>query len=80
MTDEQPGSIHPNKGESGLRATAEPEFPELTKMKAQDRQLHIERAIEMGMSREEAERHADHDLADREESERTPPNPEGPSS
>ena len=71
--EKQPGRIEPKKGGSGLGATDEPEFPQLTQMKAQDRQFHIERAIEMGMSREEAERHADHDLADREEGERTPP-------
>lgn len=49
----------------------EPELPQLTKLKAFDRQQHIQKAIEMGMTREEAERHADHDLADREEGEPT---------
>lgn len=39
--------------------TREPEFPELTRMQAIDRQHHIQKCLEMGMSREEAERHAD---------------------
>lgn len=76
--DKQSGRIHQRKGETGdLGEKAEPEFPQLTKIRAQDRKDHIERAIAMGMSREEAERHAEHDLGDREETERTPPT-EGP--
>lgn len=46
----------------------EPEFPELTKMKAFDRQQHIQKSIEAGLSREEAEEHAEHDLKDRDDS------------
>jgi hypothetical protein len=56
----------------------EPTFPNLTAMQADDRKHHIERAMAMGMTREEAERHADHDLADRDEAERTPPSADGP--
>lgn len=60
-------------GEEGPKATEtlgrvptrEPDFPELTKIRAHDRQLHIQKAIEMGMTREEAERHADDELAER---------------
>lgn len=47
--------------------TREPDFPQLTRIKAFDRQMHIQKSIEMGMSREEAERHAEHDLEDRDE-------------
>lgn len=45
----------------------EPELPNLTKIRAMDRQQHIAKALEMGLSREEAERHADEDLREREE-------------
>lgn len=55
----------------GSPKMAEPELPQLTKLRDFDRQQHIQKAIEMGMSREEAERHADHDLADRDEGEPT---------
>ena len=44
------------------------ELPELTKLRAYDRQEHIQRAMEAGMSREQAERHADEDLRDRADS------------
>lgn len=47
------------------RKTREPEFPELMRTRAQDRQHHVARAIEQGMSREEAERHADDHLDER---------------
>ena len=53
--------------EIGKVETKEPDFPELTRLKAFDRQQHIQKSIEMGMSREEAERHADHDLKDRDD-------------
>lgn len=45
----------------------EPEFRELTKIQAFDRQQHIQKALEMGMSREEAERHADAEMEERTE-------------
>lgn len=45
----------------------EPEFPELTKLRAYDRMQHIQRSIDAGLSREEAEAHADHDLKDRDD-------------
>lgn len=47
--------------------TSEPTFPELTKLRAYDREQHIKRAMEAGLSREEAERHADEDLASRDD-------------
>ena len=43
----------------------EPEFPQLTKLKAFDRQAHIERALAAGLTREQAEKHADEHVADR---------------
>ncbi|GEM_PF-5830418 len=48
--------------------TKDPEFPELTKLRDQDRQEHVRRAMAAGMSREEAERHADEDLRERDDS------------
>lgn len=45
----------------------DPDFPELTKLRAFDRQQHIQKSIEAGLSREEAEKHADHDLGDRDD-------------
>lgn len=42
--------------------TREPEFPTLTKIRAFDRQQHIQRSLEAGLSREEAERHADQEM------------------
>lgn len=42
----------------------EPEFRELQTMQAFDRQAHIERGLDAGLSREEAERHAEEDHAD----------------
>ena len=71
------GAAFISSGEPSRMEKKEPDFPNLTAMQAQDRQFHIERAMEMGMSREEAERHADHDLADRDENERTPPSANG---
>ena len=50
----------------------EPDFPELTRIKAFDRQMHIQKSLEMGMSREEAERHAEHDLKDRDKDDAKP--------
>lgn len=47
--------------------TKEPEFPELTRLRDFDRQRHIERSLEMGLSREEAEREAERDLGERDE-------------
>lgn len=45
----------------------EPEFRELTKLRDYDRQEHIQRAMDAGMTREEAERHADEDMRERED-------------
>ena len=43
----------------------EPALPMLTKIRELDRDHHIERAMEMGLTRAEAERHADEDLRER---------------
>lgn len=50
--------------------TTEPEFPNLTAMAAFDRQQHIQRSIEAGLTREQAEKHADEHLHERDESRR----------
>jgi hypothetical protein len=52
----------------GKLPTREPEFRELTKMRAFDRAMHIEKSLEAGMTRAEAERHADEDLSERDDS------------
>ena len=41
---------------------------ELGKRREFDRQMHIQRGIEAGLSRQEAERHADEDLRGRDDS------------
>ncbi|HWH09315.1 MAG TPA: hypothetical protein VNX21_08950 [Candidatus Thermoplasmatota archaeon] len=41
--------------------TKDPDFPNLTAMEAQNREQHVARAVEAGLSREEAERHAEDD-------------------
>jgi hypothetical protein len=51
----------------GRLPTREPEYRELAKLQAFDRQMHIQKSLEAGLSREEAERHADADLADRDD-------------
>ena len=38
---------------------------ELEKIRAFDRQQHIQKAMEMGLTREEAERHADEEVGER---------------
>lgn len=45
--------------------TSEPEFPTLSRIRAYDRQQHIAAGLAMGLSREEAERHADEETAER---------------
>lgn len=52
-------------GERASLPKDDPEFPELAERRAFDRQAHIARSLEAGLSREEAEKHADEDLADR---------------
>lgn len=47
------------------RTKKDPEFPELTKIKAYDRQRHVERTLEMGGDREQAEQHADEEVGER---------------
>jgi len=47
--------------------TRDPELRELTKLKAFDRQMHIERSLEAGMTREDAERHADEHIRERDD-------------
>lgn len=51
-----------------MREKEEPTFPELTKIRAYDRQQHIAAGLAMGLTREEAEKHADDELAERSES------------
>lgn len=46
--------------------TEEPEFRELTKLRAFDRQQHIQKSLEAGLPREKAEAHAEDDLQERE--------------
>lgn len=46
--------------------TKEPDFPELTRLRDFDRQMHVQKSLEAGLSREEAEAHADHDLQSRD--------------
>ena len=58
MTDDR-GRMFQKKGDQGHLPTAEPEFPTLTAIRDFDRQQHIQKSIEAGLSREEAERHAD---------------------
>lgn len=45
----------------------EPEFRALTRVRDFDRQQHIQKALEAGMTREQAERHADEELAERKD-------------
>lgn len=52
------------------RTKKEPDFPELTKIQANDRQRHIERAMEMGATREEAEKHADDEVSHRDDAQK----------
>jgi hypothetical protein len=47
--------------------THEPDLPELSKLRAFDREQHVKKGIEAGMTREEAERHADEDLRERDD-------------
>lgn len=42
-----------------------PELPELNKARAFDREEHIRRGMAAGLTREQAERHADEDLRGR---------------
>lgn len=65
--DREPGRIHPTKGSSGSFSKEDPEFPQLAKRKDFDRQQHIQKALEAGMTREQAERHADEELAERKD-------------
>lgn len=39
---------------------------QLDELRTFDRQQHIQRSMDAGLSREEAERHADEDMADRD--------------
>lgn len=52
---------HPNTKRDGEKS-------ELQKLRDFDRQQHIQKGIEAGLSREEAERHADEDLSERDDS------------
>lgn len=63
--EKERGRIDPKKGEFGRLPMAEPEFPQLTAIHAFDRQQHIQRSMDAGMTREQAERHADEHLDER---------------
>lgn len=41
---------------------SEPTLPNLTAIRAYDRQQHIQKSLEAGLSRDEAERHADDEM------------------
>lgn len=53
------GRIQQKTGGFGHLPTAEPEFPSLTALKDFDRQEHIQKSLEAGLTREQAEKHAD---------------------
>jgi len=42
-------------------------YPNMAAERAADREEHIKRAMEAGMSRQQAERHADEEMAERDE-------------
>ncbi len=50
-----------------MREERAPDLPELKKARDFDREWHIRKGIEAGLSRAEAERHADEDLAERDD-------------
>jgi hypothetical protein len=50
--------------------TKDPEFPNINAMHDFDREAHVKRAMEAGASRKEAERHADEELARRDDAHR----------
>lgn len=45
----------------GNAETKEPDFPNLTAMEAQNKEHHVERGLDAGLTREQAERHAEDD-------------------
>jgi len=47
------------------RTPSKKDLPNLTKMRDLDRQQHIQKGLEMGLTREQAERHADEELRER---------------
>lgn len=47
------------KRDIGHVDTREPELREIQRLRTFDRQQHVQKSIEAGLSREEAERHAD---------------------
>lgn len=42
----------------------EPSFPNIVAMREEDERMHKERAMEAGLSPEQAAKHAEHDVAD----------------
>ncbi|HVM45749.1 MAG TPA: hypothetical protein VM582_07410 [Candidatus Thermoplasmatota archaeon] len=57
--EKERGRIRTSPQDIGHVPMSEPDFPNITAMRDFDRQQHIQRAIEAGLSREEAERHAE---------------------
>ena len=45
----------------GKAERKEPDFPNLTAMERQNREHHVQRGLDAGLTREQAERHADED-------------------
>lgn len=58
MRDDTAPSRHASVGKVPMK---EPDFPNLKRMEEQDLEMHAEQAIEMGMTPEEAIRHARED-------------------
>lgn len=54
--DRAPATTNAGAGRFPMK---EPDFPNLTAMNAYDRQAHIERGLAAGLTREQAEKHAD---------------------
>jgi hypothetical protein len=50
---------HADVGNAERRA---PYFDQLTRIEAHDREMHIQKGIEAGLTREQAERHADEEM------------------
>lgn len=53
-------TLDPNEAKALPRK--DPDFPEIAKRRAFDREAHIARGIAAGLSRAETEKHADEDL------------------
>jgi hypothetical protein len=61
----RPKDDTPRHADPGNAPRDEPELREMKRIETLDRQLHVAQALEAGMTREEAERHADEDVKER---------------